>query len=49
MDFLSLAEKEQEKRSIVLGSIQPEPAQYRRNAPARAPALESLHIDPWLF
>jgi hypothetical protein len=44
MDFLSLVEKE--KRSIVLGSIQPEPAQYRRKAPLPAPALASLRIDP---
>jgi hypothetical protein len=45
MDFQSLVEKEKEKRSTVLGSIQPEPAQYRQNAPA----LASLHRDPWLF
>jgi hypothetical protein len=45
MDFQSLVEKEKEKRSTVLGSIQPEPAQYRQNAP-RAPALASLHRDP---
>jgi hypothetical protein len=35
MDFQSLVEKEKEKRSTVLGSIQPKPAQYRQNAPAR--------------
>jgi hypothetical protein len=49
MDFLSLVEKEKEKRSTVLGSIWPETAHDRRNAPARALALASLHRDPWLF
>jgi hypothetical protein len=49
MDFQSLVEKEKEKRSTLLGSIQPEPAQYRQNAPARSLALASLHRDPWLF
>jgi hypothetical protein len=46
MDFQSLVEKEKEKRSTVLGSIQPEPAQYRQNAHARVPVLASLHRDP---
>jgi hypothetical protein len=43
MDFQSLVEKEKEKRSTVLGSIQPEPAQYRKNAPTAF----KLHRGPW--
>jgi hypothetical protein len=49
MDFQSLVEKEKGKMSTVLGSIWPETAHDRRNALARAPALASLHRDPWLF
>jgi hypothetical protein len=45
MDFQSLVKKEKEKRSIVLGSIQPDPAQYRQNAPAAS----NLHRGPWWF
>jgi hypothetical protein len=40
MDFLSLGEKEKEKVSIVLGLIQPDPAQSKRNAPARHRGVE---------
>jgi hypothetical protein len=47
MDFQSLVEKEKEKRSTVLGSIQPERARYRQNAPARTPATLYLHRGPW--
>jgi hypothetical protein len=36
MDFLSLVEKEKGKASTILGSIWPEMAHDRRNAPARA-------------
>jgi hypothetical protein len=46
IDFLSLAEKEKEKVSIVMGLIQPDPAQSQRNAPARAPSVLTLHRRP---
>jgi hypothetical protein len=46
MDFLILVEKEKGKRPTVLGLIWPETAHDRRNAPACAPALASLHRDP---
>jgi hypothetical protein len=49
MNFLSLEEKEKEKVSTVLGLIQPDPTQSQRNAPARAPAVLTLHIRPWHF
>jgi hypothetical protein len=46
MDFQGLVEKEKEKVSIVLGSVWPETAHNRRNAPTRAPALKTLRKDP---
>jgi hypothetical protein len=49
MDFLSLAEKEKGKASIILGLIWSETTHDRRNAPARAPALMTLRKGPWRF
>jgi hypothetical protein len=46
MDFLSLLEKENEKRSTILGLIWPETAHDRQNAPARVPALMTLRKGP---
>jgi hypothetical protein len=47
MDFLILAAKEKGKASAVVGSIWPETAHDRRNAPAHVSVLPVIHQGPW--
>jgi hypothetical protein len=49
MNSLILAEKEKEKQWIVMGWNWPKSAREQANVPARAPAVDSLHREPWVF